>query len=358
MKGLIDGPWKLIQAPRPELYDLKNDPREEHDLFEKAPSVSRAMVKKLQETVKANSRPSPTPQKGLSTEDQEQLRSLGYLGGDWSDAPGDRIWPDPKDKIEDYLLYYRGNLMEGEGRLDAALDCYREVLRKNPDVPPYYVTLGFLLMKMDRTNEAIELLEAARSRFPTSVLVLSRLMSFSLKAERWEVAVAAAEGLLDRQPGDFDALFLSGSAFAKLGKWEDALDHYGKALKIEPENKTLRHRYSYALAAVGRYEEALGSYRRLKEEYPGDYSFDLDVGQIYATMGQPAKAREAYHGAAQRFPCADTFHAYAMFLGGIGEFREAVRWLKAYLDLADEKDAPRKKQAETSLAAWEKKIKN
>jgi arylsulfatase A-like enzyme/tetratricopeptide (TPR) repeat protein len=356
-QGLIDGPWKFIQAPRPELYDLKNDPLEENNLFQKEPSVSQSMVKKLQDIIRVNSRSAPASTSMLSSADQEKLRSLGYLGGDRSGVPNKQTWADPKDKIDDYLLFYRGNLMEGEGRLDIAFDCYREVLGRNPDVPSYYVNLGFLLMKMGRIPEAIELLESARGKFPASVLVLSRLVSFYLRAERWNDAISSGQALLDLQPNDFDALFLSGSAYAKLGKWEEALGHYGKALKIEPENKTLRQRYSYALAAVGRYEEALESYGRLKGEYAGDYSLDLDVGQIYVTTGQIEEAREVYKNGAQLYPCADTFHAYAMFLGKVGDFPEAVRWLKAYLAITQEKDASRKAQAITTLATWEKNIK-
>ena len=354
--GLIDGPWKFIQAPRPELYDLRNDPYEENNLFQKAPSVSRRMIKKLQEIIERNARPAPASTRRPTSQDEEKLRSLGYLGAGGPAVQSGQPLPDPKDKINDYLLYYRGRLMEGEGRFDLALDSYRELLRKNPDVPSHYVSVGFLLMKMDRTNDAIELLEEARGKFPGSVLVLSRLMGFYLRAGRLEDALSVGQALLNHQPNDFDALFLSGSAHAMLGKWDDALDHYFRALKIEPENKTLRHRYSYALAAVGRHEEALGSYDELKKEYPEDYLLYLDIGHIYAMTGRTEKAREVYKSASQRHPCADTYHAYAMFLGKTGDFREAVHWIKAYLSITQEKDTPRKTQAKASLAAWEKRI--
>jgi len=102
----------------------------------------------------------------MSAEEMERLRSLGYLGGG---ARGDRSGkdlPDPKDKIDDYILYYRGNLMENEGQFEKALECYREVLRSNPDVPSNSVNLGVLLMKMGRTSEAIGVLEDAQKRFP------------------------------------------------------------------------------------------------------------------------------------------------------------------------------------------------
>ena len=178
MKGITDGRWKLIQAPRPELYDLENDPHEGNDLFVKAPSQSRKMMQELQDIVRNSTRTAPSPKRPLSAEDQERLRSLGYLGAGRPEAPDARPKADPKDKIDDYLLYYRGDLMEGEGNFNEALKCYGELTRRNPDIPAYYVSAGFVLMRMDRTKEAIELLERARDRFPTSALVLSRLLSF------------------------------------------------------------------------------------------------------------------------------------------------------------------------------------
>jgi arylsulfatase A-like enzyme len=355
MKGVTDGRWKFIQAPRPELYDLASDPHEENNLFQTAPAQSQKMMQELQAVVRNSSRATPSPKRHMSSEDREKLRSLGYLGGGRPAATDARPKADPKDKIDDYLLYYRGNLMEGEGNFREAFKCYSELVRSNPDVPAYYVSAGFMLMKMERTKEGIELLEGARDRFPTSALVLSRLVSFYLKGERWNDAIGAGRALLDLQPNDFDALFLSGSAYAMLGKWNEALDHYARALRIEPENKTLRQRHAYALAAVGRVEESLESYRRLKVEFPSDYAFDLDIGQIYERTGRIAKARSVLQEASQRHPCADTYHAYALILGKAGDFREAVRWMRAYLSVTQEKDSPRKTQALALIADWEKR---
>jgi arylsulfatase A-like enzyme/Flp pilus assembly protein TadD len=355
LRGVTDGRWKFIQAPRPELFDLAGDPHEENNLFDKAPSQSREMMRKLREIVQSSSQTAQSPKRRMSAEDQERLRSLGYLGGARPGAPEAGPKADPKDKIDEYLLYYRGTLMEGEGKFNEALAHYNELLRLNPGIPAYYVSAGFVLMKMDRTSEAIRLLEKARDRFPTSDLVLSRLVSFYLRAERWQDAIDAGQALLDLQPGDFDALFLSGSAYAMLGKWSEALEHYAQALKIEPENKILRQRHAFALAAVGRLEESLASYRKLKVEYPGDYIFDLDIGQIYERTGQIAKACGVLKEASERHPSADTYHAYALILGKAGQFGEAVRWMRAYLSVAPEKDGARKTRALALIADWEKR---
>lgn len=355
LTAVTDGKWKLIQAPRPELYDLVGDPREEVDLFPKEASRSRQMMGEMRDIVRGASRAAPSPKRALSAQDQERLRSLGYLGGGRPEASGTGPKADPKDKIDDYLLYHRGNLMEGEGKLDEALKCYIELARREPGVSSYPVSAGFVLMKMDRVGEAIALLEKARDASPASALVLSRLLSFYLKAERWAEAIGAGKALLDLQPDDLDALFLSGSAYAMLGKWDEALDHYEGALGIEPENKLLRQRRAFALAAVGRTEESLAAYRTLKDEFPGDHVLDLDIGQIYERTGRLAEARRTLKEAAERYPGADTYHAYALILAKSGDFGAALRWMRAYVSAASPADGPRKARAVALIAEWEKK---
>lgn len=355
LRGLIDGPWKIILAPRPELYDLKNDPREENNLYQKKAAVSRELTEKFRKVVKESSRKTNAPRRTMTPEEEERLKALGYVGSRSPNEPLPKNLPDPKDKIEDYLLYFRGNLLETEGHFENAAECYREVLRLNPDTPWNFVNLGFLYMKMNRTNQAIELLEQARSKFPASLVILTRLMSFYLRAERWEKAISAGEAILAIQPRHFETLFLSGSAYAKTGKWAEALRYYQMALEVEPENKTLRHRYAYALAALGRNEEALESYRRLKDLYPDDVALDLDMSRIFEAMGQREKALGILKEAAERHPSPDTHYAYALALEKAGDLREAVRQLKLYLSTTAEVQTPRKNNALRDLAIWEKR---
>jgi arylsulfatase A-like enzyme/Tfp pilus assembly protein PilF len=357
LQGLIDSEWKFIRAPRPELYYLKNDPREESNIFQKERAISRAEAEKLGDLIKKFSKGMEATRRTLTPEEEEKLRSLGYIGGGHAEDLLKKSLPDPKDKIEDYILYFRGNLLETEGNFEKASECYREVLRLNPDVPWNYVNLGFLYMKMNRTKQAIELLEKVQTRFPDSVVILSRLMSFYLKAERWEDALSKGQVILKINPHFFDALFLSGSANAKIGKWKEALNYYQKALEIEPENKTLQHRYAYTLAALGRYEEALEAYTQLKKNYPDDYTIDLDLSLVYDSVGEREKAREILKQAADRHPSPDTYYAYAMFLEKVGNLKEAVHYLKLYLETTPEIDTPRKNKAQKALAQWEKRLK-
>ena len=133
---------------------------------------------------------------------------------------------------------------------------------------------------------------------------------------------------------------------------------YQKALAIEPENKILRQRRAYALAALGRSKAALDLYSQLKKEYAADVSIDLELGQVYELLGNQVKAHEILSLAVERHPSPDTYYAYAIHLGKSGDLKEAVRWLKKYLETTPEVNTPRKNKAQETLAQWEKSLKN
>ncbi len=245
LRGLIDGPWKYIQAPKPELYDLARDPREERNRVAEQPAVVKDKTRKLDALIAGSRALKGAKRRTLSAAETERLRSLGYLGGGAAGGAAD-----PKDKIEDYLLTFRANLLENEGRLDQAAECYRQVLEANPDVPSNHVNLALLEMRMGRPDEAARTLEKAKAKFPDSELVLSRLMGLYLNESRWLDALSVGRALLANDPSHFDALFLSGNAYARLGRWEDAAASYRKALAIEPENAGLRRRHADAVRAA------------------------------------------------------------------------------------------------------------
>src|SRR3954468_1024161 len=94
LRALRDGRWKYILAPKPELYDLQNDPGELKNLV----SSETGRVNALRSSIlKQVSRPtSPRAVSGVAPETLERLGSLGYVGP--GATPG-QAGIDPKDKL-------------------------------------------------------------------------------------------------------------------------------------------------------------------------------------------------------------------------------------------------------------------
>jgi len=356
LSGLIKGRWKCIKAPKPELYDLARDPRENLNLVQIEAGIARRMLAELDETVREIRSGRAEGRRKLTEEEERRLRSLGYMGGEAAAAKTSGPLPDPKDKIEDYVLYFRGNLHETRGEYRKAARLYKEVLVRNPDVPNNYVNLGFLYAKMDRMDEAIRVLEKGREKIPGSPAILSRLLSFYSGASRYEEALRTGGMILQLDSRNFDALFLSGSIQAKLGNWEQALGFYEKAREIEPENKTLRRRCAYTMAALGYREEAFQRYRRLSAEYPGDAKIHKELSEIYSHTADWEEAAASLRKALELAPAPEMCHDYAILLEKTGRLEAAIKWLRRYLEQSEEKNSLRWKKARSELARWEKRM--
>jgi arylsulfatase A-like enzyme len=104
LRALRDGKFKLIDAPRPELYDLEDDPVEEKNIYDQRRALAEQMTARLAAVAKGRgSTSTPQPRVGVSPELQAQLASLGYLGPAGKHGSSSRAArPDPKDCIGGY----------------------------------------------------------------------------------------------------------------------------------------------------------------------------------------------------------------------------------------------------------------
>jgi hypothetical protein len=91
----------MIDAPRPELYDLDRDPFEQRNIYDERPTVAAALARRLgtfvRALVPATLSVSESP---ASAELRQRLASLGYIApGPASHSSPDAHLPDAKDCI-------------------------------------------------------------------------------------------------------------------------------------------------------------------------------------------------------------------------------------------------------------------
>ena len=99
LRGIREGPMKLIFAPRAELYDLDSDPGETRDVSRERKDIARRLYAELERMGDET----PPAAAALDPGDLERLASLGYVGS----APAKGTGADPKDEIANYSDFGR-----------------------------------------------------------------------------------------------------------------------------------------------------------------------------------------------------------------------------------------------------------
>ena len=102
VRSLRDGRFKLIDAPRPELYDLDRDPFEQHNIYSERPETASAMGRRLSSFAGGKIWSElPDPRIELAPPDvRERLAALGYVSqGPIGGPPERRALRDAKDFI-------------------------------------------------------------------------------------------------------------------------------------------------------------------------------------------------------------------------------------------------------------------
>src|SRR5512143_1311416 len=114
-----DGRYKLIDAPRPELYDLATDPGELRNLYAEQPKTAAALREGLDRLAASGDAMSVQT---LDREAMEKLAALGYIGAGAEPRVADATsLADPKDFIALFDRLRQANSAVRERRFDEAI---------------------------------------------------------------------------------------------------------------------------------------------------------------------------------------------------------------------------------------------
>jgi len=211
--------WKLVIAPRPELYDLQRDPHE----ADNREASERPRARRLADVARMIERETAAPPAAAVSDEQlAKLRALGYVGAGEQPSPEPPGRPDPKDRIA-----MRRDLLAAERLLRArrfseAVAAFAKVLAVEPDN-------RFALL---RTGVArLEAGDAAGATEP-----LARAVALDPRRAEARYALAAA---------------LAGAA-----KNLDALPHWLELVRLQPRRREAWTGLAHSLAAAGKRRES------------------------------------------------------------------------------------------------------
>ncbi len=227
IQGVTVEDTKYIHVPRPELYKLDEDPREEHNLHRAKSQESAELEAELQRVLSENFVPEriAAARRILTADEREKLANLGYVGTA-SDTTPELTLADPKDGIERILRedQMRGHLERGENEQAEAI--LRDLLREDPKNPIFNAHYGLLMMKLKRHADAVPYLRHSIAGGQDNATVYSNLGTcLNFTGDYAESKAAFAEAL-KQNPQHLLTLFWMGQTCAKLGHKQDAIRAY------------------------------------------------------------------------------------------------------------------------------------
>jgi arylsulfatase A-like enzyme/uncharacterized membrane protein YozB (DUF420 family)/Flp pilus assembly protein TadD len=197
--SLSDDRYRFIRAPKDELYDLAQDPKEAASIAEQRPQVRSAMRSALEGMIGGASVTAPA---AVSAADREKLAALGYVGTQSSASlqlPGDRL-ADPKDKIDTLKDYRRAMRLMGERKYGEASALFSRILARDRDMNDAWLQLAEAENRQGRAEQALSAYKEVVSRDPKNAAALTGAASVLLAGGRVDEAKAHAELAVDVAP--------------------------------------------------------------------------------------------------------------------------------------------------------------
>ena len=378
LRAARDGRYKLILAPRRELYDVREDPGETADLSERDPSradtFQKALLSEMQRLASASAARGP---QRIDPDAEERLQALGYVGA--SVSPGnldDRPRGDPKDKIGLYGLLHAAAQASVEGRLDEAIAMAREALAKDPGIVEGHTLLGNFQAKakrydeaareyrdalrldpehqgavfslalayknMGRLDEAQAGFERSRVLDPRNTKALWQLADIWMQQGRFEKAEAALkEGL--RLKADRPSFLLKlGECDIEMKRYAEAERVLGEAVTAKPDLAGAHYNLALAREAAGDLRGAEAQYQAELQRNPKAYRASFNLAKILLRSGRPRDAAARFREAVESNPGFGTGQLYlAKSLLDAGELQGAREWaLKGLASKPDREAAP------------------
>jgi len=339
--SLTDARYRLIRAPRDELFDLERDPRETASVADDRPQVRQAMRAALDGLIRNTAIAAPA---AVSDQDRQRLAALGYVGGGSSVAltlPGDKL-PDPKDKVGILERYRQASDLAGSLKFDEAVSGFRAVLSEDPEMTDVWRQLAEVEVRRGNMPDAIAAYRQVISRQPKDAGSLLGVTSALLRVGQLDAARQHAELAIDVAPASAHEMLAKIALAAK-----DPVAARREAALAQQADATLPMA-AYVDGVLfydeGRYPDAVASLRRAKDALHGRtvQMNDLNyyIGDALARMERYPEAEPYLLEEVRLFPHNTRARAgLAMLYRAMGRNAESDRTIEEMLRVSPTAEA-------------------
>ncbi|MEM9294082.1 MAG: sulfatase-like hydrolase/transferase [Acidobacteriota bacterium] len=360
LRSLVDKDFQFIEAPRPELYDLEEDPEQRLNVLRENRPAYFSMRDELSE--KHGARDEVDGPSAIDEEDAAKLAALGYLTRPVRNQAEE--YPDPKDVIDSLNRLQEAYQLSQGGRCLDAIPQLEELRREFVGMVDVRVELAGCYRSLGQGEEALNALAEAIELSPRTAslwldageiyLVEGRLVEAGEHAAMavetgspagWELQARvvlekgdingalemAQRAVSEQNPVRAEAILLLARIEVQGGDLATARGRLDELRDTLRENRLAPVRWleflrGDVLARLGESVEAERAFRSEIETYP--QSREAYTGLIYllAAEGRFESIESILEAMVAAVPTADSYMLAADTAARLGDSQGAVRW--------------------------------
>jgi choline-sulfatase len=299
LQALTDGRWKAIRAgAATELYDLRHDPQEQHDVAASQTATAAALVGRI-DAIRASAKPTAAPG-AISADAQERLRALGYVASSVQTSAAAN-GPNPAAKIAVWNEFEEALSALNAHRPDATARL-ATLASANPDAPVFQTTYARALVEAHRAADALAVYRSAARRWPTDATLLHDLAVAARDAGRLDEAQKADQAAIALAPDNPLAHNGAGLLAIDHHRPADAAREFERAAELDPTNATYWANLGNAKRALGDAAGAEQAYRRALDADPRAGDAANGLGVLLVEAHRPADAVALFERAVAAAP--------------------------------------------------------
>jgi arylsulfatase A-like enzyme/Tfp pilus assembly protein PilF len=303
-KSVRVGDWKYIDAPKPELYDLRTDGSERRNLVDARGPLASGLANEIAKTQAGFGAMATSDAPQPSAETLARLRSLGYVGIASPSSTG--RGPDPKDMVPKLEALRSGisRAIEalGRGEADLAIAELKKLIAGDERSYELHLFLGDAYVAKRQYDGALgeyaaaEVLNGHSSAPPVSeARVYLAKGDVARASERIETAARL-------EPGSSEVALVRGSIFEKQGHALEALGQYEAAVRTNGSDTQARASLGGLAMQLARYDMARAQFETLLQMGYRPSRMHFGLAQIAEAEGNAQKAIAEYRVALRLEP--------------------------------------------------------
>jgi tetratricopeptide (TPR) repeat protein len=178
-------------------------------------------------------------------------------------------------EYRDALFYWERMLALGKGNVDIRV----------------LTSIGNCHRKLKTFNDGVSYFEQALQKEPGNFYALFGLADCYRGMNQQEKSLEFWSRILEQDPRNKVILTRAGDAYRSLGQYDQALDYYERALNIEFDTYAVLG-LALIAKAQSKYGEASESLKRLIQQEPKNYRLFAELADCYLKKGEKQLAKE------------------------------------------------------------------